>query len=322
MSTTINARIGSAVNSFPGLVHTARHTMGAGILNVENERRERQQTLHAFLEHVPAVFPELVEQRIQQLLNQIKTLEGSREETECWSDGKVPSRRGLGLEYRIVAGQISPGGLIQLPYAEATHLLDHMAKTNKEKEKDQELATLLTQLDVLSKRVMELEVVSKRKDMYILHHEHRKIKKHKGMARPKVAGRDMPPRKKAKGIEINEDATASRGKATKLPTTGGKGKGNDEAPALPEANSDSDGIYAITSLPLRVKMGQLAHFADRRAARLEASIPGMIQTALVDAVTPLSATIDALAATIMVCVWPRGHRGGDGFKGRYCCVEE
>ena len=45
------------------------------ILNVENERRERQQTLHAFLEHVPAVFPELVEQRIQQLLNQIQTLE-------------------------------------------------------------------------------------------------------------------------------------------------------------------------------------------------------------------------------------------------------
>uniref|UniRef100_A0A3Q7GZ42 Uncharacterized protein n=1 Tax=Solanum lycopersicum TaxID=4081 RepID=A0A3Q7GZ42_SOLLC len=26
------------------------------ILNVENERRESQQTLHAFLEHVPAVF--------------------------------------------------------------------------------------------------------------------------------------------------------------------------------------------------------------------------------------------------------------------------
>uniref|UniRef100_M1BIJ2 Uncharacterized protein n=1 Tax=Solanum tuberosum TaxID=4113 RepID=M1BIJ2_SOLTU len=44
------------------------------ILNVENERRERQQTLHAFLEHVPAVFPELVEQRIQQLFNQIQTL--------------------------------------------------------------------------------------------------------------------------------------------------------------------------------------------------------------------------------------------------------
>ena len=45
------------------------------ILMVENERRERQQTLHAFLEHVPPVFLELVEQHIQQLLNQIQTLE-------------------------------------------------------------------------------------------------------------------------------------------------------------------------------------------------------------------------------------------------------
>ncbi|TMX03160.1 hypothetical protein EJD97_017996, partial [Solanum chilense] len=45
------------------------------ILNVENERREHQQTFHVFLEQVPAVYPELVEQRIQQLLNQIQTLE-------------------------------------------------------------------------------------------------------------------------------------------------------------------------------------------------------------------------------------------------------
>ncbi|TMW86507.1 hypothetical protein EJD97_021287 [Solanum chilense] len=45
------------------------------ILNVENERREHQQMFHAFVEHVPAVFSELVEQHIQQLLNQIQTLE-------------------------------------------------------------------------------------------------------------------------------------------------------------------------------------------------------------------------------------------------------
>ncbi|KAG5582324.1 hypothetical protein H5410_052951 [Solanum commersonii] len=58
-------------------------------------------------------------------------------------------------------------------------------------------------------------------------------------------------------------------------------------------------------------MGQPAHFADRRVARLEASILGIIQTALADVVTPLSAAIDAFVAMITEAADPESEAETD-----------
>ena len=58
--------------------------------------------------------------------------------------------RSLGPRNKLLANQLIPGGITKQPYAIAVQLLDHMAETNQEVERDFMLAALINQLDDLA----------------------------------------------------------------------------------------------------------------------------------------------------------------------------
>lgn len=75
--------------------------------------------------------------------------------------------KSLGAERKKLVDKLVLGGLLHPPYAIASQLIDTMSMTNNEAEKEHTLASLLTQLVLVTKNIIELEVPDKRKDLYI-----------------------------------------------------------------------------------------------------------------------------------------------------------
>uniref|UniRef100_M1DXV6 Retrotransposon gag protein n=1 Tax=Solanum tuberosum TaxID=4113 RepID=M1DXV6_SOLTU len=84
--------------------------------------------------------------------------------------------RDLGPGNKRLVDQLIPGGIAKQPYVIAARLLNQMAETNQEVEKDFMLAALMTQMDELAKKMVKIEVQCKRKDKYIPLHERRSLK--------------------------------------------------------------------------------------------------------------------------------------------------
>ncbi|KAG5571164.1 hypothetical protein H5410_060930 [Solanum commersonii] len=78
------------------------------------------------------------------------------------------------------------------------------------------------------------------------------------------------------------------------------------ASSLPLRSTTATAGHSTLTQEVLLRMGQLAYYVDRRAARLEATIPSMIKRSLANVVTPLSMTVDSFVARIAVCEQGQG----------------
>jgi len=71
--------------------------------------------------------------------------------------------RSLSPGNKVLADQLITGSVTQHPYVIVAQLLDHMAETNQEVERDFMLTALVTELDDLASKISEIEIQCKGK---------------------------------------------------------------------------------------------------------------------------------------------------------------
>uniref|UniRef100_M1DX33 Integrase core domain containing protein n=1 Tax=Solanum tuberosum TaxID=4113 RepID=M1DX33_SOLTU len=81
---------------------------------------------------------------------------------------KAKLKWSLNLGNRGLIDRLIPGGLERYSYETTAKFLDVLANTNKDTEKDQQLIALLGQMDNLTQKVEELEMMSKEKSKCII----------------------------------------------------------------------------------------------------------------------------------------------------------
>uniref|UniRef100_M1E155 Uncharacterized protein n=1 Tax=Solanum tuberosum TaxID=4113 RepID=M1E155_SOLTU len=193
---------------------------------------------------------------------------------ECFYKSLNPDNRGL-------IDRLIPGVLERYFYETAAKFLDPLAKTNQDTERDQQLIILLGQMDNLTQKVEELELMSKEKS------------------------KCTPPTEQGRYMDI-ENRRIKDMLLTILQKLNDQDRVSSAAARPPRPTT----VVVVPQLPLTkaslLRIGQLALSTDCRATSLEASVQGMIQVSLTDVGTPLSTTIDALASRIAACEHNQG----------------